>query len=233
MLEKTCSKPSGGPLRGPLTVLLCAALVMTSCRAVEHATRANAFQPSPVGATQSGQTQSGQTQSGQTSGQTSQNSAGASSEGTSQGSTDATHNSVPSSQNGEVVIATVLLLTTVAGIGASIWAGVAATRRAAVEQVAHAYFKANARQFRQDLAMGAGYTVEDLAAAAEIRRENLGRFGRVLHNHRLELLELAEPSSLTPERAAALLKRIGELAGQDALLARDRDAFLARTAQES
>jgi hypothetical protein len=101
--------------------------------------------------------------------------------------------------------------------------------RASPRELARAfqsYLNARTYQLREDLALGAGPTVEDLAALAHIRREHLGIFGRLLRAHRKELLELADTRALTPERALQWLQRVGEIALTDPRLEEDRDAFL-------
>jgi len=120
-----------------------------------------------------------------------------------------------------------------------IWrASVAAERRerARAEEVGRAaqvYLRARTHQLREDLALGAGPTVEDLAEAAHIRRENVGTFGRLLRTHRRELLAMADSRTLTPERALAWLERVGELARSDARLDEDRRAFLSAWDEEA
>jgi hypothetical protein len=96
-----------------------------------------------------------------------------------------------------------------------------------VAPAAQTYLRSRAHQLREDLALGAGPTVEELAALARIRREHLGAFGRLLRTHRQELLALADVRTLTPERALAWLRRVGEIARTDSRLEEDRSAFLA------
>ncbi len=123
-------------------------------------------------------------------------------------------------QNSSVaVLSTVGIGTTAVGIGLLIWALQPAA--AAAPAAAHAYLRANARQLREDLAVGAGPVIEDLAHAARIRPENLDRFGTLLRMHRAELLALADPARHDDGRAAAALRRIGELARTDEALAAD------------
>ncbi|MFP2911837.1 hypothetical protein ACLESD_43805 [Pyxidicoccus sp. 3LFB2] len=123
----------------------------------------------------------------------------------------------------------------VVGLGVVIWqASAAARRRRGVEpkemgRTAQVYLRSRTHQLREDLALGAGPTVEDLAAAANIRRENLGTFGRVLRSHRKELLAMADARTLTPERALAWMERVGELARADPRLDEDRRAFVLST----
>ncbi|NOJ51250.1 hypothetical protein HK404_01405 [Myxococcus xanthus] len=126
----------------------------------------------------------------------------------------------------------------VVGLGIIIWQAYAAVeRRRGVSpkeagRAAQVYLRARTHQLREDLALGAGPTVEDLAAAARIRREHLGLFGRVLRANRKELLEMAEASTLTPDRALAWMERVGELARAEPLLEEERRAFLAAPSQE-
>ncbi|MBJ6763609.1 hypothetical protein JGU66_22800 [Myxococcaceae bacterium JPH2] len=123
---------------------------------------------------------------------------------------------------------------TVVGLGIVIWQVVAAAERRKqppppqeVGRAAQVYLRARTHQLREDLALGAGPTVEDLAAAAHIRRSHVDIFGRLLRAHRQELLTLADARALTPERARAWLERVGELARTDPRLEEDRRAFLA------
>lgn len=164
----------------------------------------------------------------------------ASSRESSDNSTDnSTDNSSESSDSSEsskkepVVSATVIGLTA-AGLGAVFWQAIERGMRTVpppapqeVARAAQTYLRSRTHQLREDLALGAGPTVEDLAALARIRREHLGIFGQLLRAHRHELLALADERTLTPERAAAWLRRVGELARADPRLEEDRRAFLA------
>jgi hypothetical protein len=175
--------------------------------------------------------------SGETSDDTSDNSRTDSNE-TSRDSTDDSSGSSDSSESSEknpAATATVIGLTA-AGLGAVIWQVIAHSVRAApppaaapaeVARAAQTYLRSRSHQLREDLALGAGPTVEDLAALARIRREHLGIFGRLLRAHRHELLAMADARTLTPERAAAWLRRVGELARTDPRLEADGRAFLA------
>ncbi|MGQ0506583.1 MAG: hypothetical protein ACT4TC_14820 [Myxococcaceae bacterium] len=97
-------------------------------------------------------------------------------------------------------------------------------------QAAQVYLKASYAQLQQDLAVGAGRSVQDLAAAAEIRRENLGRFGRILRTNRKELIGLLNGGNPTSDQAVQWLRRIGELSQEDVLIKQDAQAFLQRHA---
>jgi hypothetical protein len=96
-----------------------------------------------------------------------------------------------------------------------------------VEGAAQTYLRSRAHQLREDLALGAGPTIEELASLARIRRENLGTFGRLLRAHRQELLALANVRALTPQRAVEWLRRVGEIASTDPRIEEDRRAFMA------
>jgi hypothetical protein len=119
---------------------------------------------------------------------------------------------------------------TVGGLGLVIWKVLlntpAAPAPAEVARAAQVYLRGRTHQLREDLALGAGPTIEDLAAMARIRRENLGTFGRLLCAHRGELLALADSATLTPERALLWLERVGQLARTEPSLEEDRRAFL-------
>jgi hypothetical protein len=88
------------------------------------------------------------------------------------------------------------------------------------------FLRSRSHQLREDLALGAGPAVEDLASLARIPREHLGIFGRLLRAHRKELLELADARTLTPERAVKWLQRVGEIARTHPVLEEDGRAFL-------
>ncbi|WP_240360152.1 hypothetical protein [Pyxidicoccus caerfyrddinensis] len=162
---------------------------------------------------------------------------GGSSEGSSgtekaEGEASRSNSDNSSHSNNDNVVSAVTVGVVVVGLGVVIWqAYAAAERRRGVApkelgRSAQVYLRSRTHQLREDLALGAGPTVEDLAAAAHIRRENLGTFGRVLRAHRQELLAMADARSLTPARALAWMERVGELASADPRLDEDRRAFL-------
>lgn len=132
------------------------------------------------------------------------------------------------------LLSTATVALTVMGLGIVIWQSYEHSARRKgrrpspreVGQAAQVYLRARTHQLREDLALGAGPTVEDLAQAARIRRENLEVFGRLLRAHRQELLSMADARMLTPERARAWLERVGALARTEPRLEEDRRAFL-------
>lgn len=93
---------------------------------------------------------------------------------------------------------------------------------------AQAWLNANLKQLKQDLALGAGPTVRDLASAAQIRTENLGRFGRMLQANRAALLAPTASGRVSLEQAADVMGRIGDLTRADEVLKEDAAAFVAR-----
>ncbi|WP_223740879.1 hypothetical protein [Corallococcus sp. AS-1-12] len=132
------------------------------------------------------------------------------------------------------LLSTATVALTVMGLGIIIWQVHARAERRKgrrhspkeVGQAAQVYLRARTHQLREDLALGAGPTVEDLAQAARIRRENLEVFGKLLRTHREELLMMADAKTLTPERARAWLERVGQLARTEPRLEEDRQAFI-------
>ncbi|WP_233595758.1 MULTISPECIES: hypothetical protein [Corallococcus] len=154
---------------------------------------------------------------------------------------DSSSRSGSSNERGNQLLSTAAVALTVLGLGVVIWQVQEHSERrkgfkpstSEVGRAAQVYLRARTYQLREDLALGAGPTVEDLAQAARIRRENLDVFGRLLRSHRQELLALAEAKALTPDRARAWLERVGELARTEPRLEEDRQAFLLRQEGEA
>lgn len=185
------------------------------------------------------------------SGNSSENSSENSSNESSKNSTEGTSDSSGTSgeKKNPLSSATVVGLTA-AGLGAVFWQAASHAMRGpppvsepppgaepppdsgpppAPEEVARAaqtYLRSRTYQLREDLALGAGPTIEELAAMARIRREHLPIFGRLLRAHRQELLAMAEVRALTPWRAVEWMRRVGEIASTDPRLEEDRRAFL-------
>jgi DNA mismatch repair ATPase MutL len=160
----------------------------------------------------------------QSSNQSTQQSSGNSSKNSTQGTSGNPYG------NTGALLSTTALGVTVAGVGLLIWMR---TRRAdavppQTGKAAQSYLRANRHQLRQDLALGAGPSLDDLAQAAEIRVEHRARFERVLREHRQELDALLDAASEEPEMALALLSRIGEWAKGDPVLVMDFQSFVAR-----
>lgn len=145
------------------------------------------------------------------------------------GSTENTENSTQNSSQTQVnlapIFSTVGITTTAGAVGLIIWLATRPTPEA--EQAAVAFLRANRFQLQEDLALGAGRSIDDLAALARIRPQNRERFAAILVAHRRELLELADARQLTPERAVRTLRRIGELAELDPRLREDGERAIA------
>ncbi|WP_223639209.1 hypothetical protein [Corallococcus sp. EGB] len=132
------------------------------------------------------------------------------------------------------LLSTATVALTVLGLGIVIWQSYEHSARRKgrrpspreVGEAAQVYLRARTHQLREDLALGAGPTVDDLAQAAHIRRGNQDVFGKLLRTHRQELLKMADAKTLTPERARAWLERVGQLARTEPRLEEDRQAFL-------
>ena len=92
-------------------------------------------------------------------------------------------------------------------------------------QKARTWLMANELQLKQDLALGAGPAIDDLAGIAGITAARREHFGRVLQKHRALLLA---PHELTPQDAAKVMSRVGELVMADPLLRVDGMAALAQ-----
>lgn len=200
--------------------------------------------PLGMSASDSGASNSGnsaQSNSGQSSGQSGHSSeqSGNSSEQSGQSNSGDSSKSGESSKSGGGNSASAFVPSastatgTSAALGYALWKATLpaaippAAAPAEVGKAAQVYLRARGHQLREDLALGAGPTLEDLAAAARIRRENLDTFGRLLRGHRSELLAMADARTLTPERALEWLQRVGELARTDPRLEEDHQAFLA------
>lgn len=84
--------------------------------------------------------------------------------------------------------------------------------------MARAWLLANELQLKQDLALGAGPALDDLAGIAGIAPAHRAHFGRVLQQHRSSF---SFDAQLTPGRASLLMSRVGELVLADPILAAD------------
>ena len=89
--------------------------------------------------------------------------------------------------------------------------------------LARSWLMANELQLKQDLAIGAGPTIEDLAGIAGITPSRRAHFGRVLQRNRERLLTQHE---VTPQQAARVMSRVGDLVMADPLLRIDGEAAL-------
>jgi hypothetical protein len=83
---------------------------------------------------------------------------------------------------------------------------------------------ANEVQLKQDLALGAGPAIDDLAGLAHIAPARRTYFARLLQKNRALL---HTPRELTPQQAARVMSRVGELVLADPVLRADGEAALA------
>lgn len=142
----------------------------------------------------------------------------------------------PNVQNFSIALAgSALLVTTGVAVGLILYFALRTGQPAEPSKLrdeaepAKAWLRANERQLRADLALGAGPALEDLAAAAEIRPANLGRFSAMLAEHREELLAPLEgDAEVSIEATVQVMSRIGALTLADPVLRADADAFVGR-----
>jgi hypothetical protein len=74
-------------------------------------------------------------------------------------------------------------------------------RKSALED----YMRHNAVALQQDITLGAGDTVDDLAVAFQIPDEDRNSFARLLRHHRKKLLPLTDPESLDASRVRSFV----------------------------
>ena len=92
--------------------------------------------------------------------------------------------------------------------------------------LARDWLVANELQLKQDLALGAGPTIDDLAGIAGITPSRRAHFGRVLQRNRALLLA---PHEVTPREAAVVMSHLGDLVMADPLLRLDAVAMLTKS----
>lgn len=135
------------------------------------------------------------------------------------------------------VAASVLLSSTIVApitvVGAVIYGVFTTTRSGGGSDVAaEAFLRENATQLAVDLTTGDGPVLRDLASAAEIDETHYALFSQRMRSDRRTLLELADVSLLTPERARLFLTHVGNLIKSDETLARNHRAYLERHEHE-
>lgn len=74
------------------------------------------------------------------------------------------------------------------------------------------YLRENAADLRQGIALGSGPVVEDLVAAFGVPTDRRSAFARELRVIRSEILSLADPATLTDERAWRFFERVKGIA---------------------
>lgn len=83
------------------------------------------------------------------------------------------------------------------------------------------YIRQNALALQQDMTVGAGESVTDLAAAFQVSEQNLPAFAAAVHAHRAELLPLTDVSELNTERADAFFAIVATAMNQTPALRAD------------
>lgn len=73
------------------------------------------------------------------------------------------------------------------------------------------YISAHQADLEQDLALGQGPTIRDLAEFAQVEPEHRSSFGKFLRKNRADLLDLANADTLTPARTQRFADRITAL----------------------
>src|SRR5690554_627240 len=117
-----------------------------------------------------------------------------------------------------------LLLTTTTGPTTTVAAGVAITvvlMMGGSSASNEAYIRQNAVALQQDMTVGAGDSIEDLAAAFQVSEENIPAFAAALHAKRGELLPLTNVGELDQARADAFFEIIANTMNQTPALHQD------------
>ncbi len=90
--------------------------------------------------------------------------------------------------------------------------------------MARSWLLANELQLKQDLALGAGPAIDDLAGIAAIAPAHRAHFGKLLQRNRAVL---TSPRDVTPRQAAEMMARVGDLVMADPVLRADGELALA------
>ena len=84
------------------------------------------------------------------------------------------------------------------------------------EKLAEIFIRDNSLNIDQDLALGEGKIINELAAAFEIKSDMRLQFGQLLKNNRAALLSFATLKNLTPRRAGEFMRTVATTAEIDA-----------------
>ncbi len=135
-----------------------------------------------------------------------------------------------STGSAQVVAGSALLLASVDGIGRVVYSsrlggtGEPPTAEGSVAQ-ARVWLEANRLQLAEDLALGTGPAIQDLATVANIAPEHRPAFARALQRHRADVLPGAAP---TVADAARIMSAVGTMVLDDPALSADGEAFVAQ-----
>ena len=80
-------------------------------------------------------------------------------------------------------------------------------------QAMKSYIRHNAVALHEDLTLGAGPTVDDLARAFGVPEAEVGGFGRALRSRRASLVALIGDGDVDDARTARFVKLVGSVAG--------------------
>ena len=83
------------------------------------------------------------------------------------------------------------------------------------EKLAEIFIRDNSLNIDQDLALGEGKIINELAAAFEIKSDMRLQFGQLLKNNRAALLSFATLKNLTPRRAGEFMRTVAAKTEQD------------------
>lgn len=72
------------------------------------------------------------------------------------------------------------------------------------------FIRQNAQALQQDLTVGGGESVQDLAAAFQVEQQDYDTFARMLHERRNELVPLTKVDKLDSERADAFFRKVAQ-----------------------
>lgn len=120
--------------------------------------------------------------------------------------------------------AAMLALTTTTGPTTTVAAGVAITvvlMMGGGSASNEAYIRQNAVALQQDMTIGAGESIDDLAAAFQVSEDNIPAFAAALHAKRAELLPLTDVGELDEARANAFFEIIANTMNQTPALHTD------------
>lgn len=118
-----------------------------------------------------------------------------------------------------------LLLTTTTGPTTTVAAGVAITVVLLLSDDGSAsresYLRQNAVALQQDMTVGAGGSIDDLAAAFQVSEENIPAFAAAIHAQRSELMPLTDIGQLDEKRADAFFEMVANTMNQTPALHQD------------
>lgn len=77
------------------------------------------------------------------------------------------------------------------------------------------YMRANAVAMQEDIAVGGGRTIEDLASMCGLKPEDMSAFAKLLREQREPLIAMLEPSGLDATRAVQFAAHIEDAMRQD------------------